>query len=454
MNAEQITSSVLVATGAVVALAAVLSALARRIGQPPVIGQVLAGIVLGPSVLGQLPGDPSSMLVPDEVLPHLGVLGQVALVLFMFSVGCELDTSLLRHQGRTVTTVSVAALVVPMAAGVALGWLAVGTGIAPAGASDGWVFPLYLAVALSITAMPVLASIIRDRGLSGTVPGTVATASAALTDVVGWLVLAGVVALAGPHGRSPAVLLGLLACYLPAMAALARPVLRRTSAIPGVLRDGPLVAAALLSGWATHALGLHAVFGAFLAGLLMPRAGDGSPDRELVSWADRMGGLLLPVFFITTGFSVDIGGLGPEDALLLPALLAVATGAKLGGCALAARLGGRTWRESAVVGALMNTRGLTELIALDVGKRAGLLDDRWYALLVVMAVVTTAMTGPLLTWWHRDGGDGPGQRAAHPAPAAGPGVPGHGPCEPGGGAAPGRAAADRAELWSARRSKS
>ncbi|MFF0598801.1 cation:proton antiporter [Streptomyces antibioticus] len=421
MTTEEITSSVLVATGAVVALAALLSALARKAGQPPVIGQVLAGIALGPSVLGQLPGDPSAKLVPDEALPFLGVLGQVTLVLFMFSVGCELDTSLLRHQGRTVTTVSVAALAVPMAAGVALGWLVAGTDLAPKGIPGGWAFPLYLAVALSITAMPVLASIIRDRGLSGTVPGTVATAAAALTDVVGWLLLAGVIALAGPGGRSPAVLLGLLACYLLTMVAVARPVLRRTSAIPGVLRDGPLIAVAMLSGWATNSLGLHAVFGAFLAGLLMPRTADGTPDRELVSWADRMGSLLLPVFFVTTGFSVDIGGLGPADALLLPALVVVAVATKLGGCALAARLGGSTWRQSAIVGALMNTRGLTELIALNVGKAAGLLDDRWYALLVVVAVATTAMTGPLLTWFQQDRQDrqdGPGQRAPGPARAA------------------------------------
>ncbi|MFE8012342.1 cation:proton antiporter [Streptomyces antibioticus] len=418
MTTEEITSSVLVATGAVVALAALLSALARKAGQPPVIGQVLAGIALGPSVLGQLPGDPSAKLVPDEALPFLGVLGQVTLVLFMFSVGCELDTSLLRHQGRTVTTVSVAALAVPMAAGVALGWLVAGTDLAPKGVPEGWAFPLYLAVALSITAMPVLASIIRDRGLSGTVPGTVATAAAALTDVVGWLLLAGVIALAGPGGRSPAVLLGLLACYLLTMVAVARPVLRRTSAIPGVLRDGPLIAVAMLSGWATNSLGLHAVFGAFLAGLLMPRTADGTPDRELVAWADRTGSLLLPVFFVTTGFSVDIGGLGPADALLLPALVVVAVATKLGGCALAARLGGSTWRQSAIVGALMNTRGLTELIALNVGKAAGLLDDRWYALLVVVAVATTAMTGPLLTWFQQDRQDGPGQPAPHPARAA------------------------------------
>ncbi|MGW1716003.1 cation:proton antiporter [Streptomyces sp. NPDC002156] len=386
--------------------------LTRRLGQPPVIGQVLAGITLGPSVLGQVPSDPSSLLVPDTALPYLGVLGQVTLVLFMFSVGCELDTSLLRNQGRTVTAVSVAALAVPIASGAALGWFAIHAGTAPAGTGDGWVFPLYLAVALSITAMPVLASIIKDRGLAGTVPGTVATASAALTDVAGWLLLAGVVALAGPGGRPPAVLLGLLACYLLTMLAVARPVLRMTSVAPG-LRDGPLVAVALLSGWATSALGLHAVFGAFLAGLLMPRRPDGTPDPELVSWTERVGGLLLPVFFITTGWSVDIGGLGADDAFLLPALLTVAIAAKLGGCALAARLSGRTWRESALVGALMNTRGLTELIALNVGKEAGLLDDRWYALLVIMAVITTAMTGPLLTWIRR--ADGHGSPIGHPA---------------------------------------
>ncbi|MEU9736437.1 cation:proton antiporter [Streptomyces sp. NPDC048002] len=416
MTTEQITSSVLLATGTVVALAALLTTLARKVGQPPVIGQVLAGLALGPSVLGQLPGDPSALLVPDEALPFLGVLGQVALVLFMFSVGCELDTSLLRHQGRAVTTVSVAALAVPMAAGAALGWLVVGTDLAPEGIPDGWAFPLYLAVALSITAMPVLASIIRDRGLSGTVQGTVATAAAALTDVVGWLLLAGVIALAGPGERAPAVLFGLLACYLLAMAAVARPLLRRTSALTGPLRDGPLLAAALLSGWATHALGLHAVFGAFLAGLLMPRLADGTPDTELVSWSARTGGLLLPVFFITTGFSVDLGGFGPMDALLLPALLVVAVVAKLGGCALAARLGGRTWRESAVIGALMNTRGLTELIALNVGREAGLLDDRWYALLVVVAVLTTVMTGPLLTWFQRGEGRRPDGHRGFPRP--------------------------------------
>lgn len=414
-DADRLTTSVLAATGCVVALAALLSTLARRLGQPPVIGQVLAGFALGPSVLGHLPHDPSSLLVPDTALPYLGVLGQVALVLFMFSVGCELDTSLLRRQGRTVTTVSVAALAVPIASGTALGRFAVHSGIAPAGTGGGWVFPLYLAVALSITAMPVLAGIIRDRGLTGTVPGTVATASAALTDVAGWLLLAGVIALAGPGGRSPAALLGLLACYLLAMLGVARPLLRRTS-VARHLGDGPLAATALLSGWATSALGLHAVFGAFLAGLLMPRRSDGTPDPELVSWTERAGGLLLPVFFITTGWSVDIGGLGLDDVLLLLALIAVAVAAKLGGCTLAARLGGGTWRESTLIGALMNTRGLTELIALNVGKEAGLLDDRWYALLVIMAITTTAMTGPLLTWIRRTDHPLPAGKGPAPSP--------------------------------------
>ncbi|MFF1483678.1 cation:proton antiporter [Streptomyces sp. NPDC058319] len=419
MSAEEITSSVLAATGVVVALAAGLSALARRVGQPPVIGQVLVGIVLGPSVLGRFPGDPSSALVPVEALPHLGVLGQVALVLFMFSVGCELDTSLLRHQGRAVTSVSAAALAVPMAAGAGLGWLVLGSDLAPQGVPDGWAFPLYLAVALSITAMPVLASIVRDRGLSTTTPGTVATAAAALTDVVGWLLLAGVVALAGSGGRSAAELVGLLACYLLAMSAVARPVLRRAGALRGALRDGPLIAVALLSGWATSVLGLHAVFGAFLAGLLMPRRTDGTPDPELVSWADRAGSLLLPVFFITTGWSVDIGGLGGADVLLLLALFGTAVVAKLGGCTLAARLSGGSWRQSAVIGALMNTRGLTELIALNVGKQAGLLDGRWYSLLVVVAVATTAMTGPLLTWLGRDGDAGDAEDGEHDADGTG-----------------------------------
>ncbi|MFJ6725923.1 cation:proton antiporter [Streptomyces sp. NPDC091281] len=410
MSAEQITTGVLAAAGVVVALAALLSALARRVGQPPVIGQVLAGIMLGPSLLGRLPGDPSETLVPDEILPFLGVVGQIALVLFMFSVGCELDTSLLRRQGRAVTAVSAAALVVPMAAGAALGRLVLDTGLRPRGVPDGWAFPLYLAVALSITAMPVLASIIRDRGLTGTVPGTVATAAAAFTDVLGWLILAGVVVLAGSGGRPLPELLALLACYLVAMLLLVRPVLRRIAALPGVRRDGPLVAVALLSGWATNALGLHAVFGAFLAGLLTPRRTDGTPDAALVGWADRTGGLLLPVFFITTGLSVDIGGLGATDLLLLAALLAVAVGAKLGGCALAARLSGRTRKESGIIGALMNTRGLTELIALNVGRQAGLLDARWYALLVVVAVLTTAMTGPLLTWLRREEPEETGER--------------------------------------------
>ncbi|MBK3566741.1 nitrate- and nitrite sensing domain-containing protein, partial [Streptomyces sp. MBT62] len=235
-----------------------------------------------------------------------------------------------------------------------------------------------------------------------------AMASAALTDVAGWLLLAGVIALAGPGGRSPAALLGLLACYLLAMLGVARPLLRRTS-VARRLDDGPL---ALRPCWATSALKLHAVFGAFLPGLLMPRRPNGTPDPELVSWTERVGGLLLPVFFITTGWSVDIGGLGLDDVLLLLALIAVAVVAKLGGCTLAARLGGGTWRESTLIGALMNTRGLTELIALNVGKEAGLLDDRWYALLVIMAIATTAMTSPLPTWIRRpdrpmSSGEGP-----------------------------------------------
>ena len=401
MNTESVVLRVVLAIALIVALAHLLGQLARRLGQPAVIGQVFAGIALGPSLLGRLPGHLTGTLFPQQILPYLTVVAQLALILFLFSVGYELERGVLRRRLHAVPFVAAAGFVTPMLLGagstVLLAKWYAGTGTTHAPHSA---FVLFVAVALSITAVPVLAAIISERNLGGTVAGVVALTAAGTIDALGWLALAGALleVNAGVHRPWP-LTVALLLGYLAVLLLLVRPALRYWLRRPGTVRSAPPVAAAfaMASAWVTGSLGLHVIFGAFLAGLLMPRLSNGEPDREVLATMDKAGRVLLPVFFVVAGLSTDIGALHASDLALFGVVCVLATAGKLGAGLLAARAGGLSWADSSVVGVLLNTRGLTELVALDVGLRAGLITGRLYTVFVLMALVTTAATGPLLT---------------------------------------------------------
>ena len=378
-------------------VSALFSAAARRLGQPVVIGQIVAGIVLGPSALGRLPGHLTAHLFPHQALPYVNVLGQVAVVVFMFGVGYEIEFASLRHRGRAVPLIALSAVGVPLALGAA-SVLAYRSGFAALGGHPSQrSFVLFVAAAVSISALPVLAAIVRDRGLAGTLAGVVATAAAALMDVLAWLVLAAALIGAGPKPPfALPVTTALIAGFVVVMLTLVRPALAWWTRRSSVLASPVVIAFAFAAGsaWVTASLGLHPIFGAFLAGVTL--RGAGPADAEVVSSMERAGNLLLPLFFIVTGLSLDLGSVGGAGWAVLGLVTAVACAGKLVPAYAASRISGLEHRDAATVAALVNTRGLTELIALNVGLGYGIIGGRLFAVLVLMALITTLATGPLL----------------------------------------------------------
>jgi Kef-type K+ transport system membrane component KefB len=384
----------------VIFVSSLLSVLARRCGQPTVIGQILTGVLLGPSLLGRLPGHLTAHLFPPAVMPSLASLAQVAVVTFMFTVGYELDFGALRERRRGVPLVAASALAVPMGLGIAL-VLLYRPGFATIGEPpDGRSFVLFMGVAMSITAMPVLAAIVRERGLAGTTAGEVAMAVAGIMDVLAWLVLAAALIGTGQSGRfSWLVTLLLTGCFVAFMLAVVRPALTWWTSRSQSLLANPVplaFALAMASAWVTTTLGLQPVFGGFLAGLTM-RNRNGVPDADVVRSLEQAGSLLLPLFFIVTGLSLNIGDVYGDALILLALIFLIASAGKLGPAYAASRLAGFAPRQSATIATLVNTRGLTELIALNVGLQAGLINQRLFTVLVLMALLTTLMTGPLLS---------------------------------------------------------
>jgi Kef-type K+ transport system membrane component KefB len=400
MSKDVVIADVIGDVALVLVVSWLLGAVAARCGQPRVVGQIIAGILLGPTLLGRFPGHLTSRLFPHAVLPSLTALAQVAVVIFMFVVGYELDWRLLKERRRAVPLVAAGALLVPMGlgSGVAL-WLR--TRFATLGQLHmGHAFVLFMGVAVSITALPVLAAIIRERGIAGSAVGATATAAAGIMDVAAWLALAA--ALVGSaHNISrpwPATLL-LMSCFVAVMLLAVRPALRwwirqrrfvLSSQLPVAL------ALALGSAWVTASLGLHPVFGGFLAGLTMPGA-DGTPDPQVLRPMEEIGTLLLPLFFVVTGLSLNVGALNGSAFTLLAVICVIAGLSKLVPAYLACRVSGLGTKEAATVAALVNTRGLTELIALNVGLTAGLISQRLFTVLVLMALIMTAVTAPLLS---------------------------------------------------------
>ncbi|MEU9254342.1 cation:proton antiporter [Streptomyces sp. NPDC048270] len=412
------TTSLLLGLAVIVILARVLGALARRLGQPPVIGEVLAGIALGPTLFH---GAISDALFPGSIRPLLGALAAVGVAVFMFIVGLEWDAKLIRGSGSLATSVSFSSILVPFGFGMVLALYLMDE----YGTDDQTAFMLFMGIAMSITAFPVLARILTDRKMTRTPLGAVALACASIDDVLAWTVLAAVVAMSGSAGSDEWRIL-LAIPYLLGMLFVLRPMLRRFVERRPELRLTPtvfacVVAGLLLSAAVTEWVGLHYIFGAFLFGVVLPRTGTERLRSEVHDRLGEMNGtLLLPVFFLVAGLKVDLSELDMSGLGALALILLVAVGGKFTGAYVAARLNRMPVRQSAALAALMNTRGLTELIVLNVGLQLGFLSQGLYSLMVVMAVVTTAMAGPLLTWFlgRPTDGERPKGFEAPEAPAA------------------------------------
>jgi Kef-type K+ transport system membrane component KefB len=399
----------------VLVVARVAGALLARIGQPAVIGEMIAGIALGPSLLGAVAPAVFEAVFPADRLVPLAALAQLGVLLFMFVVGLRLDLGVLRGRAGAAVAVSHASIVAPFVLGMALA-PAIHARLAPDGVGL-LPFALFLGAAMSVTAFPVLARILADRGLMGTRIGTVAIASAAVDDVSAWCILAAVVAVAQASGAGAAGAVGAfvatvglagawaLLLLLVGRVALARLAGRARPAEVSPALVSVAVIGALASAWVTEAAGVHALFGAFLAGAVVPRAALGgtapSPTGLAATLADRIeavtASVLLPIFFAYTGLRTAIGLVDGAAMWAITALvLAVAIAGKVGGSAAAARFLGMPWREALSIGALMNTRGLMELVILNVGLDIGVISPPLFAMMVVMALVTTAMTAPAL----------------------------------------------------------
>ncbi|MFG3252523.1 cation:proton antiporter [Streptomyces sp. NPDC048172] len=390
---------------AVVVILVVCKAVSRlllMVGQPPVVGEMLAGVVLGPSVLGALLPGVESGLFPQDLRPVLYVVGQIGLVAFMFRVGWEFRVDRLAGIARSAGLVSAAGVLLPVALGVLL---VVTVGERTGALADDVpmsVSALFVGVALAVTAFPMLARIISERGLTDTRHGALSLGAGAVDDVVAWILLAGVFALAsGSAGLvSLAVVggLGLVVAMAVVVRLHGRTTLLADRATPESLLL-VLIGALFLVAWYTDEIGLYAVFGAFSLGLVFPRSEQ--LDRT-VETLKPVGTLFLPLFFTYSGLNTDFTLLGDGPVLLFTAgCVVVAVVGKFGACWLAARAAGEPGAVALRVGALMNARGLMQLIALNLGLAAGIVTQALFSALVVVAIVTTVMATPLLAWIDR-----------------------------------------------------
>jgi Kef-type K+ transport system membrane component KefB len=391
---------ILLALAAVVAAGQLLGRLFRLLGQPPVIGEVLAGILLGPSLLGRVWPEGYTYLLPPAITPSLHVIAQLGVILYMFAIGLELNTGGLRRIGTSALAISLAGIIVPFILGVLL---AIGLHSSQGNGASIVVFALFLGVAMSITAFPVLARILTDRGLTRTPLGMLALACAAADDATAWCLLALVTGVAKAQLNDALAIFAWTAAYVLVMFLLVRPAIGRWLAASGeksitTPQVGVAMVALLLSALATEWIGIHALFGAFLLGALIPH--DSPLAEQLGKHIENVVVvLLLPAFFAFTGMRTEIGLVsGWQDWLLCGLIILVATAGKFGGALVAARLTGQTWRDSAALGVLMNTRGLMELIVLNVGLDLGIISPRLFAMMVLMALVTTIATTPVLQW--------------------------------------------------------
>jgi Kef-type K+ transport system membrane component KefB len=390
---------VLVALTAVLVVGRLLAVFFRFVGQPPVIGEIVAGILLGPSLLGRVWPEAAAFVLPASVAPNLGMIAQLGVVLYMFLVGLELNPELLRERAHSTVAISHASILAPFLLGSSLA-LFLYPRLAPEGVPF-TSFSLFMGVAMSITAFPVLARILTDRGMQKTPLGVIALGCAATDDVTAWCLLAFVIGVAQAKVGGAFLVLGWTLAYIAFMFLVVRPAARnffmrfderQISTNLVALVFALLLASALV----TEYIGIHAVFGAFLAGAIIPH--DSAIARALTQRLESLVTvLLLPAFFAFTGMRTQIGLVsGYEQWLICGLIILVATAGKFGGALAAARLTGMNWRDSTALGLLMNTRGLMELIVLNIGLDMGVISPALFAMMVVMALVTTMTASPFL----------------------------------------------------------
>jgi Kef-type K+ transport system membrane component KefB len=396
-------STVLVDVALIIVVSKLLGRLMARLGQPPVIGEILGGIALGPSLLGALIPASQSLLFPPAVLEQLNLLSQLGLILFMFLIGLEVQPEHLRGRAPLASRISMVGVGLPLLMGVLMG-LALER-LTPELLPNEQALPgaLFMGTAMAITAFPVLARILKERGLLGQPLGQLVITCAAIDDIFGWVLLAGVVSFSHTGslgGAWPA--LGLTALWAAVVLVGLRPLMvwlegyyrSERQLDPAVL--ALVYAGVIVSAVVTEMTGVHYIFGAFLFGLAMPRYGPLQRRLQLQS-EQLVLTLLMPIFFAISGLRTKVSLLqGPEMVMVLAAVLLVAVGGKYLGCWGVARLAGMPKREAQAVGWLMNTRGLTELVVLNVGLSLGVIGPALFTVMVLMALITTAMAGPLL----------------------------------------------------------
>lgn len=385
----------------IILVARVFGWLCKSIGQPTVIGEIAAGIFLGPSLLGMYFPEFSTFLFPVQSLGNLQFLSQVGLILFMFIIGMELDLNVLKTKAQEAIVISHASIILPFALGVGLA-LYIYQQFAPDGISF-LSFSLFIGIALSITAFPVLARIVQERGLSRTKLGMMVITCAATDDITAWCILAAVIAIvkAGDFISSVYTII-LAAAYVVFMLKVLKPVLKRIgdhySYREGLTKPvvGLFFLVLMFSAYCTEVIGIHALFGAFMAGVIMP-ANQSFRNIFIEKVEDVSMVLLLPLFFVFTGLRTQIGLLNdPYLWEITGLIIAAAVTGKFIGSAVAARFVNQSWRDSLIIGSLMNTRGLMELVVLNIGYDIGVLSPEIFAMMVIMALATTCMTGPAL----------------------------------------------------------
>lgn len=384
----------------------VFSYLFKYIGQPGVMGEIVAGIVLGPSLLGYFFPEFSANLFPPESLDNLNLLSQIGLVLFMFVIGLELDFSVLKNKLNETLVISHAGIVVPFFLGVVAAiWVYEDYA---SGQTAFLPFALFIGICMSITAFPVLARIVQERNMTKTSVGMLSIASAANDDVTAWCLLAIVIALAKAGTFVSALYtIGLTLIYIVFMFLVMRPFLRKigeTYAYSEVINKtfvGFIFLILVLSSAITEIIGIHALFGAFIAGVVMPtNIGFRKVMMEKVEDVSLV--FFLPLFFAFSGLHTEIGLINtPELWGVCLLFIVVAIAGKFGGCTLAARAVGENWKDSLIVGTLMNTRGLMQLVALNIGFEMGILTSEMFVVLLLMSLLTTFMATPMLSLVER-----------------------------------------------------
>jgi K+:H+ antiporter len=402
-HSDLVIAVVMVDVAVVLLAGAVLGTAMRFLRQPPVMGEIIAGIALGPSLLGLLPGNPTRHLFPAAGRPLLAAIAQVGLLIFMFGIGWEFEKRLLKGRVAAAGAISLSSTALTFTLGVGLATMLYGQHSTVNGHHVAFLpFALFMGAGMSITAFPVLARILTEHGILKTPVGTLALASAAVGDVLAWCMLALVAAIVTASSSGGLLQVGALsALYIATMLLVIRPLLglivrrwaRERLPISFVML---VVAGVFLSSYVTTWIGIHAIFGAFIFGCIMPREPYTLLREGIKKPFDNISMVLLPVFFIVTGLNVDIGAISGWGYLELAAIVVVACAGKFLGVVAPAKLSGTSWRDAGTLGLLMNARGLTELIILNAGVGLGVLDGQMFTMMVLMAVVTTLITGPLL----------------------------------------------------------